>query len=60
MQTLVRAILRHKSKKLFLKNNIYLIKTNDQHHQRLVDAIVGHYDTLPIISAENQKTLLHR
>ena len=46
--------------KNILKNNIYLIKKNYQHHERLVDAIIGHYDTLRIISAENKKTLLHQ
>ena len=38
-----------------LKNNIYLIKPNDQHRKRLIDAIVGHYELLRISHSAEAK-----
>ena len=61
MQIPGKSGIASQSKKIFLKNNIYLIKTNNPSSSVkmwLADTIVGHYDILWIISERETKDVI--
>ena len=61
MQIPGKSGITSQKQKIILKNNIYLIKTNDPSSSVkmwLADTIVGHYDILRIISARETKDVI--